>query len=444
MRALKIAILAPITAILASCGGIGRGTDSFLPTQTQREMPTSIFPSSPRPQSTKPPAPSDEPYTTVRLCPVSRELPLPELDFPYGLALIVLPGGDREQGLLRVGPDSIDGELIPNTIPSEDWVQRFEGESPDGKWFVLVRWALVSDKETAVLMTADGSQQSVIGEFGRGDSLAWISNNTLLVIGSERDSLLYSGTQNPFDFTLRPLPQPLQNREEVGLFMAGDEYYIVYYEVTTYGQAITSLDRFVVERLSSGEEWPVLSWLSGKSWDSSGGGLYHGWRLFVRSEGEATIVVEKPYGIDLATSINLLAPDDSSLSYGHAMRRLPLPGDGPNMRVTWESHTDERFWVDRYNSSRPSAYVYRLMMINPSERTVTDYCLDRGNAYPRTPASPDGRFLAWTQYEEEGGFLNPERVVVLDTQTGYTAHIDGVEFQGWGRVSEGPLPEGAK
>jgi len=163
--------------------------------------------------------------------------------------------------------------------------------------------------------------------------------------------------------------------------------------------------------------------------------LHSIWNFWLTKDGNFTVVMQKPYGFDLGSNLSLETSAQVK-NYGGAMKPIILPNGNPNFEIVWAFRSINAFAFERYDRDKFEPQKRSFYIYDYDQKILKDYCLDYGHSLPsNTYASPDERFLAWSIYELEGGYIKGKEVVVLNLETGEIAQIPKLKLIGWGKVT---------
>lgn len=358
----------------------------------------------------------------IKRCPENREVSLLELGINPNFRLVIMPQGQAPgehptSGLLTISGIDPSPRAIPNTIPKDSWIYDFFQINPSGQWFTFSKWQEGDKKEHIMISSLDGKRQWDTGLISSTlQSETWWTDHEIIVkeyIPSR------SGTHyipisliNPFTVDIKRLPLLPKNAWWWKHFYFNNNHYIVYYE--GYGGPIKE---FTLYSYTDNTSKPIFKWLTGKDWVA-----YDNYTFYV-TDGNFTVEVEQPYGLDLAVDLSLDEATQET-DYDHIMKAIKfpdllhvgisneiLPGVFELLSGGWVEGTELKWYIYKYYQS-----------------TLIDYCTITGPSY----VSPDKRFMAITNLYELGSLKR--EIIVLDLETGKFARIPGFSAIGWGVV----------
>lgn len=385
--------------------------------------------------------------SVVTLCPEHPEVPFEALALNDGLRLVVRLTSDVEgSGALLVSP----GDSLPHTVPNSDIKRGVPlsgyGPSPSGRWLELDYTDAEGGATVVWWSSLDGEDQWEVMSIARGEYYESVSDEEIVVMDVPAETPLLG--EFPWDeyAPVRSVnPITGETRQLAALPMGAIfEYYFTQggHSYAVFRTREWPTARYYLFDYSDGTSTAAFPWLidvEGPLTAIPGG---------TRSRnGLFTVVVERPYGFDLAFDLGL---DDivRGLRYDQIMTPVHLPGEHSLDIATHvdEASTEGALPVLRFERDGRSGLT-ELYMYDYQDQLLTNYCLGGVLNQEHTIsgallASPDGRFLATTLAEITNGELptfEDREVLVIDTESGHYARIEGVGIIGWA-VAPGGSP----
>jgi len=375
----------------------------------------------------------------LQVCPEQRELSFGELLAGSQFNVIVNNEELSGSGIFTIEPISMNPSIMPNSNSGGEIVH-YEASSPSGEWvaFFTFKSPVDSGEKLLEVIRFDGSNRTTVQVIDSDNSAIWISEDNLLLIGENYEG----GPQvplkliNPFTLEEHRFEFSPDEAYLLEVFTINGEPFGIFHYPHFKGSSNNFEPKFVLVNLLSSLETPILPWLETTPWFGIDPGLiYRNLNLLSSSNGFVSIVVEKNYGFDyrpLANAEDLI----SNEAYEDVMVPISIPGPETNIRIIWKSTDGLLFAFDRLDIFEMEPRDSSFYIFDAGQLELFDYCLDRGHAGRNAFSSPDGRFLAWTVYELDGGFSDPIATVILDTETGLIARLEGMAISGWIRTSE--------
>jgi hypothetical protein len=325
-------------------------------------------------------------------------------------------------------------QLIPNTEPPPGWLYTIFGPSPDGHWIAISRYREDFAK-SAWITSLDGREYWLLTEGDYSSTLPhWVTEHEMVGVGvpnsENRENLDWKDrmplfTMDPFTMeerSLDPLP-------EEAIFHECFTHEGISYAIYHFGLEYFSYwGLFNYEEKSS---TPVFRWLVGR-YD-----VYYGNTSIVLDprfieNSIFHVYVGRDKGFDLSRNLTL---DEIMVPqiYEEVMTPIIIPGEYDDIAIVGWINTssvlvESTYWRDTQR------YLKHLYILDYEAMTLTEYCLNDIRR-PGIYISPDQRFLALT-YDVDHV---PEKVVILDLETGYRTTLLGYDAVGWGvAVTEQP------
>jgi hypothetical protein len=347
----------------------------------------------------------------VQRCPAHAQITLQDLSLSPYSRLIVRSAIESAEGLKLIDGNNFTPIDIPRTTKID-----FEAISPDHKWFAFYRWQEATQDVELWISSIDGRDQWRAAEHIEFPSSAdWVSDD---LIGVYQDVPI--GTVDPFNKVWQPLPDPAVNVaiQSNTSHLSPDGRAMIFVGSDSSGNAWYLLD---YENLKLHKLFP---WIVLDEQESS----YIVPRTSVRwSPGGLSILVERRYGIDLASNIAVSRANDTNT----LVSRVVLPGEGLQTNIIAWSDNSSLLALVRYDLQMGRNGPNQLYVLNADANTLYDYCFDRQRIFSYGGISPDNRFMAWTLFADEAGSAQ-RQIVVLDLATGLYAELEGMEFVAWG------------
>jgi hypothetical protein len=333
-----------------------------------------------------------------------------------------------------MGNDPSPHELLKTDIKSNWPNLSFQGVSPNGERIIFYDVPDEQVQASVWISSVDGERQWKVSDVDSRTTAGWISNSEIMIQGqlTERESTIPLMTLNPFTLQTKPLAALPDTVWFLSFFTLDDDAYALYYDPFYQSASGGTTDGFFLYSYRTGQSAMIFRWLDEERWvEPDRFTIYSQIRVIFNDNGLETMIIEKPYGMDLGGRLDLVQLS-AEVEYSDVMKPIILPEGGPNMRLSVLA--PQIFAIDRYDRFQAEPRSSQFYVLDLTTLTVNDYCLDRGHASPVARASIDRRFVAWTVYDLEGGFQNAKETLVLDLASGRIAKIPGVEFLGWVRL----------
>jgi len=366
-------------------------------------------------------------------------LPIEQIGLGSVLRLLLIRAEDYASvgtsgGLWVVSESGPQPQLIPNTEPPPEWIYSIYGPSPDGHWIDIARYSEDFAK-SAWITSLDGSEYWLLTEGNYSSALPqWVTEQEMVGMGipnpEHNEDLDWEDykplyTLNPFTMEERSLdPLPEDAIFHVFFIHEGVPYAIYHFGL----QSFSYWGLFNYEDRSS---TPIFRWLVGRD------DVYYGNTSIILDPRFVEnsifhVYIGRGYGFDLSRNITL---DEITVpqTYEEAMTPITIPGEYDDIVVTEWINTNAVLVESTYRRDT-QRYLKHFYVFDYETMTLTEYCLNDIRR-PGTYISPDQRFLALT-YDVDHV---PEKVVILDLETGYRTTIPGYDAVGWG-VAETELP----
>lgn len=369
-------------------------------------------------------------------CPNPRYIPIEDIGFGEDTGIVVSIGDpdDFRTGIIS-GSDPIL-KILPEISDMDGIEQLFLGVSPDGKWAAYrVGDPSVGGSYISIWITSlDGSQQWEIKNILMPINdwalimTNWLSNDELRVsISINETEEIYTRYVALINiYTLDETPYMLEKKPDWVEYMVYPSFYdssapyLIYYGLSPsdYDAGLSTMELYLYDRENNTSE-VAFPWL-----ENPGNNPYFfvfNASLTVNEYGQATVVVFRQYGFDIALDLeldNISSSDD----YEQIVNKVLLEEITTNGLHQWVKNDAIAFFL---NSEWPSTlqetpfYVYEW-----KNNILIDYCLTAAEL-PIFGQSLDssGKFVArWD---------GATSVLVLNLETGEIARIPDAGFSGW-------------
>ena len=367
-------------------------------------------------------------------CPDLRDVTVEDLELAPTDRLILtsydeIPGQPINHGLYIVSNYAPEPEPIPNTNSTDVWYSGNFSLNPAGEWILFSKWGEGDNKQQWWISSLDGRYQSEVVIIDRKQWVYWPVDDEIVVLGlpAGRSETYHGMHDNPL-FSINPfsgetselVPLP-ENAYFDGYFSSlGQSYSLFYVGLQPY-------EEYVLFDYTSASSTPIAPWLIGVDWIN-----YHTGGVSITDDGHFNIIVDRPYGFDFVTDLNLEAIRLDS-EYEDIMKPFVLSNYADDWTV-WELRKNI-FGILVINDNDNSVNFHTF---NYSTDTLTDYCLDIEETYNLVSLSKSGRFIAITLLEDASGenLLYSKEVVILDLNTGFIARIEKMKAVDWGYVED--------
>lgn len=363
-------------------------------------------------------------------CPDSREVMVAELGLSPVDRLILssydeIQGEPIKHGLYFVSSNNQEPEPIVNTNSTEVINFSYFSINPTGQWILFAKWGEEKSKLSWWISSLDGRNQREVVTADRKQWVYWPVEDEIIVLGlPEGRSVIYPGMHdnpifsiNPFTgkkTELNPLPDnAFFDGYSSVLGKSYSEYYV----------GLQPFEEYALFDYSTGSSISIAPWLIGVDWIN-----YHTGGVGITNDGFFDIVVNRPYGFDFVTGLDL-ETIRLDIEYEEIMRSFDLSNYADDWSVWSLGINTFGIHVIDDNDNSVDLYTY-----NYSTNTLTDYCLDVEETYHRIILSKSGRFAAITILEGSSGEnpLYSKEVIILDLNSGFIARIEKMKAVGWG------------
>ena len=368
------------------------------------------------------------------ICPEERLVPLASLGLSAEDRIIVEDIDNSTGGFFMLGGTDTEPIPIPNTAPEPGYHNEFERASPDGRWFLYYKVLNGTFDATLWISSFDGEQQWQIMPIDTRAPAGWVSNEEIVGVSRPGDRENYTPILllNPFTQEINSLsPIPASGRG-LNWWNSDDINYEIYFDNFYILPSGEHAGRFAIYNYNTDETHLAFQWLNAETdYLRDHFYLYYMFRIFDTPEGLISLILVRPYGFDIAANLDIDTIITAS-DYEEIMQPVILPGDNPDMRITWIARTNPSFAFDRLDYRQYEPRSTQFYVFNYQNMSLIDYCYDRGYTDIISYGSPDDRYLAWNTYEVESNDI--VGVNVIDFETGRVSYLDGVEVIGWGIV----------
>ena len=408
-------------------------------TTTQVATHTTATEGSPAPFTHAPPTLAPLEPRVVNRCAEHPEVRFEALGLADGIGLVVVPvSGPDPSGAMLVFTGDASAHVVPNTAARDGLPLLRYGPSPGGRWLEMV-YANREGAEAELWWSApDGATQWEVTGLAGGQYHVSISDVEIIVLDVPAAARLlgeFSWDDYRPVLSINPITGERRDLPELPGSSIFDAYFT--HEGRSYAEYRTrerSANEYYLFDYFSETSAANLMWLTdmeGPTTSIPGLGR--------RLNGGFSVIVERPYGFDMAVDLSYMDLMDES-PYDEIMTPVHLPGDDSiDMDTyTYEEGNDGPFPVLRF-STDGGRRLAGLYLFDYEGMTVANYCLDvalgddmviSGLIY----TSHDGRFLATTIGQVEDGDLprvQPRETLVLDLTSGRFARIQGLRCLGW-------------
>jgi hypothetical protein len=380
----------------------------------------------------------------VEICPDQQEAPLDKLDLDTRYRLIVKNIDETtDTAALILSVSQSTPREVPNTKSKEGEILYWYSPSPSGEWLIIGYRDETKMQVPIWYSSLDGAKQWKVTTLDIRALPKFISDEEMIVIGvpPEKQSLgewpweEYTplASINSFTGELKELPAFLPKNGIFDFYFSheGHAYSVYHLEGGLFE------DYFLYD-YEDATSTPIFQWLLNiEGWHYLDPGIV------LRDNGLFTTTVDRSYGFDMAVDLSF---DKVFLQsdYNEIMKAIILPG-GDSIDLTtlvYREITGEAFPVYR---TGPDIYKPRpLYMFDYKTLILKNYCLESAfntGISGSILMSKDGRFLSTTLYDVSDSIPQkfvPKSMLVLDTETGHFARIEGFEIIGWGIEESAP------
>lgn len=348
-------------------------------------------------------------------CPSRSEMNPEDLEFTATTRLIIKPVSDEMQSLWLWSP--YETMLEPILKASFEGVNNdFQSISPDGKWIMFTQKDIQTGTKTLWLNSTNGGEAREVGTVDYSVLPVWdLSSQKVWVLSyvDNRDSPIPIGVIDTVSKSMSSLNDISSFATLANLYFPQVLFYDQHWYIYDYAQDV---------------QWQVLHWLEQEQF------LYQDMHAFffnlgIRGKEEGSvfdIAVIKSETVDFVLNVK---PDTNSDDYFDVMHSLELPHDGLTTEWLFWLPNRDAIAVERFTKSFASDEYRQIYVLDFKDTTLYAYCENQESIVDRPQVSLDGRFVAWTTYNDT------KDVVILDVITGQRGRINGAELVGWGELN---------
>jgi hypothetical protein len=413
------------------------------PRFTPSTTPTPGHPSTPT--QTAPVYENVETVQIISLCPEERRIPLQELGLDPRTRLLLLPtpasnSGNYVNGYWYLDPAKTEPVYISHlglgATNTDFKTELYDYDvSPNGRWVSYIRAGEKEERQMVWISSINGQETIFVKEISKYAYPKWVNDQEIVIIGSpylDESGEIYSGggmgdympllSINPFngrEQVLLPLPEPemgYYSQYLINFLREGIDPYALYYEPDN------DANNFKLFNYTTNISQQVFSWLEPYiKWNN--------FNIYQFEDNDFHISVMDGFRLSISPLIEFETLPLSCI-FNDVMRQIQLPEQFGELYVINVAKKGDIFILGEFGSVDVLEDDF-LFSLDTTQNEFRDYCM---SVYPsaRINPSPDGRYLAITNYTQPGVGIGHSWVNILDLETGYYAEIDGFQMIGWG------------
>jgi hypothetical protein len=399
------------------------------PTKTPQDSLTTLTKTTPTSTATSTVSPTPSPTIAyakeslipelVTICPENPYVPLDELGLDSQTRLVIKPytvGKQDDLGYLILSPDMEKPFIVLNII-QPGTINHGYNISPNGQWVLFRRLKKEENDEIPWISSLDGKQQWKLDSSGQMSGGTWLDDNSILLYDREGNPRKVIDPFTKEEEILTGLPKMQVEGVGAAFFRIEDHTYLLYqsgWDVRLF-DPINKTDILVFQWMKE-DVAPFL--------DSG---------IFYKGNGRFLAWVDRSYGFDLSPEMTI-----DEIQYQNNFfqimqqvifkeKNLPI---SPSYPLPANAHA---LLLDQWDGKNNLGKQPRFYWFDYSTGILKDYCFEELSG---SNISPDGKFVAFTKYEEPSYQPVPALITILNIETGYRTIIEDYQFIGWGRENK--------
>jgi hypothetical protein len=392
--------------------------------------------------------------TIVTVCPKNREVPLENIGFDPHLQLLLIPPENdphlpSKDGIWKVSDSNLEPQLIPNTTPTNGrGIYGYETNS-NGNWLTYYQSETDSYTNTLHITSLDGKNYWDVIALDSSSFFQWINDkegviigipNTVERSGSYSEKIMPLLRINPFTLTIDQLPLLPENSIYLTYFIDKNEPHSIYYKKgNPSADGFPIFADFKLFSYNSNSQQPVFTWLTNNQQVNKSNLMVYSW--YINTNIQFGTVVGKDYGIDMSMNLN---PEliKANTSYTATMDSIKIPGNFDST-IAYPLIPENSIGIERFNFHSNFNQLSHSYVLNYGNMILKDYCINRENDLTTEDVSPDGKFIAYTFFDQtsSGSYsTSAKEVIILNLETGNISRIPNWRAIGWGYIPDEICP----